>query len=150
MLGFHNAQDVKRRLTMPFQIESARKSLAMAAVSALLLYASPIAAQRWSDGGTSGVSTRPTHRNIGRCDDPGRDDRRRHDERFDCSSFGDSAAYADGEWALYNNRSWNSDSYNDWWHDRPDRAFPRWVLEQRARGTCTADRMWWSGSGWHC
>ena len=57
--------------------------------------------------------------------------------------------YADGEWALYNNRSWDSDSYNDWWHDRPDRAFPRWVQEQRG-GPCPEDRMWWSGTGWHC
>jgi hypothetical protein len=62
----------------------------------------------------------------------------------------DSYAYADGEWALYNNRSWEPDSYNDWWHDRPDRAFPRWVQEQRMRGTCEPERMWWSGSGWHC
>lgn len=67
-----------------------------------------------------------------------------------CSSFGEGFAYADGEWALYNNRSWEPNSYNDWWHDRPDRAFPRWVIEQHARGTCDADRMWWSGSGWHC
>ncbi len=52
-----------------------------------------------------------------------------------------------GEWALYNNRSWEPDSYNDWWHDRPDRAFPRWVQHNQ---NCTEDRMWWSGSGWHC
>jgi hypothetical protein len=52
-----------------------------------------------------------------------------------------------GEWALYNNRSWEPDSYNDWWHDRPDRAYPRWVQHNR---DCTADRMWWSGQGWHC
>ena len=71
-----------------------------------------------------------------------------HDGRFGC--FGDGWAYADGQWALYNNRSWESDSYNDWWHDRPDRAYPRWVTEQRMRGTCDPDRMWWSGNGWHC
>ena len=62
----------------------------------------------------------------------------------------DGWAYADGQWALYNNRSWAPDSYNDWWNDRPDRAYPRWVQEQHMRGTCTPDRMWWSGSGWHC
>ncbi|HEV2595436.1 MAG TPA: hypothetical protein VGU01_09590, partial [Sphingomicrobium sp.] len=42
-------------------------------------------------------------------------------------------------------RSWNSDSFNDWWHDRPDRAYPRWVWHNH---DCTADRMWWSGAGW--
>ena len=52
-----------------------------------------------------------------------------------------------GEWALYNNRSWEPDSYNDWWHDRPDRSFPRWVKQNQ---NCEPDRMWWSGSGWHC
>jgi hypothetical protein len=63
---------------------------------------------------------------------------------FNCASYGDY-------WGYYNpdfNRSWDSDSYNDWWHDRPDRAFPRWVQQQKE--TCEPDRMWWSGSGWHC
>ena len=70
-------------------------------------------------------------------------DRHRRDGRFN-----DEAAigtwYEGGEWALYNNRSWEPDSYNDWWHDRPDRAFPRWVQN----GSC--ERMWWSGGGWRC
>lgn len=44
-------------------------------------------------------------------------------------------------------RSWNSDNFNDWWHDRPDRAYPRWVWHNR---DCTEDRMWWSGAGWRC
>ena len=74
----------------------------------------------------------------------------RRGDRFDCRAFSDGFAYADGEWARYNNRSWDPDSYNDWWNDRPDRAYPRWVQEQQARGTCEPDRMWWSGSGWHC
>jgi|SRR3954451_2548327 hypothetical protein len=51
-----------------------------------------------------------------------------------------------GEWAAYNNRSWAPDSYNDWWHDRPDRAYPRWIQHNE---NCSPDRMWWSGS-WHC
>jgi len=55
-----------------------------------------------------------------------------------------------GEWALYNNRSWTSDSYNDWWHDRPDRAFPRWVQQSQQSTMCDENRMWWSGAGWRC
>jgi hypothetical protein len=50
----------------------------------------------------------------------------------------------------YDASDWRADSGNDWWNDRPDRAYPRWVQDQRARGTCDPDRMWWSGSGWHC
>ena len=76
--------------------------------------------------------------------------RRSHDRRaMRCAPLVGGWAYADGEWALYNNRSWAPDSYNDWWHDRPDRAFPRWVQEQRG-GACAPDRMWWSGGGWRC
>ena len=48
-------------------------------------------------------------------------------------------------WALYNNRSFEPDSYNDWWHDRPDRAFPRWMQNNQ---DCA--RLWWSGGGWRC
>jgi hypothetical protein len=50
----------------------------------------------------------------------------------------------------YEDRDWRPDTGNDWWNERPDRAYPRWVQEQQARGTCEPDRMWWSGSGWHC
>ena len=49
-----------------------------------------------------------------------------------------------GEWALYNNRSWESDSYNDWWHDQPMRSFPRWVTS----GMC--ERKWYSADILRC
>jgi hypothetical protein len=74
----------------------------------------------------------------------GHGDHHGHDGRFD-----DGAAiatwYEGGQWALYNNRSWLPDSYNDWWHDRPDRAFPRWVQNNQL-----CQRQWWSGGGWRC
>lgn len=50
-----------------------------------------------------------------------------------------------GEWALYNNRSWESDSYNDWWHDRPDRAYPAWM---RRNQDC--QRPWFAGNTLTC
>jgi hypothetical protein len=50
-----------------------------------------------------------------------------------------------GEWALYNNRSWAPDSYNDWWHDRPDRAYPAWM---RRNQDC--QRPWYSGDVLTC
>ena len=40
---------------------------------------------------------------------------------------------------------WRSDSFNDWWHDRPDRAFPRWVASNR-----DCQRQYWAGGGWRC
>jgi len=125
--------------------------------AALTLSSAPAAADHFGGSGMHSsrspgfVNGCPGARDFSRC----RDFRRHgHDGRFArnfrCDGFGDGFAYADGEWALYNNHSWDPDSYNDWWNDRPDRAYPRWVQEQRERGTCDPDRMWWSGSGWHC
>lgn len=48
-------------------------------------------------------------------------------------------------WALYNNRSFEPDSFNGWWHDRPDRAYPAWVQRNQ-----DCQRLWWSGGGWRC
>lgn len=74
----------------------------------------------------------------------GQGEHRRRDGRFDDN--GQLGIWVDGgEWALYNNRSWQPDSYNDWWHDRPDRAYPRWMLSNQ-----NCERKWWSGSGWKC
>ena len=81
-----------------------------------------------------------------RCDMDRRDGRRGDGRRHrggDCIAGG--WGWYGGEWALYNNRSWESDSYNDWWHDRPDRAFPRWVQNNQ-----NCERIWSSGSGWRC
>ncbi len=53
--------------------------------------------------------------------------------------------YYGGEWALYNNRSWEQDSYNDWWHENPERAYPAWMRHNQH-----CDRMWWSGDTLIC
>jgi hypothetical protein len=79
------------------------------------------------------------------CD--GRDMRRRdgraHGAIDGCAAFPAGWGYFDQDI----NRSWAPDSFNDWWNDRPDRAYPRWIFHNQ---DCTPDRMWWSGSGWHC
>jgi hypothetical protein len=96
-------------------------------------------------GVNSGGGSVRIHRGFGgdRRDGWQRRDRHRRDGRFDDDAV--IGTWVDGgEWALYNNRSWEPDSYNDWWHDRPDRAFPRWVQN----GNC--ERMWWSGGNWRC
>ena len=122
-----------------------RRWLVAVAVAATLTFPAQ-AQQRMGSpiprGNSPTFGAAPAAGGLDRCSDG----RGHHDARFACDGF----AYADGQWALYNNRSWDAESYNDWWNDRPDRAYPRWVQEQRARGTCEPDRMWWSGSGWHC
>jgi hypothetical protein len=50
-----------------------------------------------------------------------------------------------GEWALYNNRSWAPDSYNDWWHDNPSRAYPAWMQRNQ-----DCSRKWFSGDTLTC
>jgi hypothetical protein len=76
--------------------------------------------------------------------DRGRRDDRRRGRRNDSVVIGDLGYYG-GEWALYNNRSFESDSYNDWWHDRPDRAYPRWLSNNQ-----DCQRQYWTGNGWRC
>lgn len=69
--------------------------------------------------------------------------RMRHSGTIACSDgFG---GWYGGEWALYNNRTWEADSYNDWWHDRPDRAYPAWM---RRNQDCS--RQWFSGDSLRC
>ena len=66
------------------------------------------------------------------------DRRRRHD--------GDSGVWINGgEWAQYNNRPFEPDSFNGWWHDRPDRAYPAWV-----RNNQDCAKQWYQGSTLRC
>lgn len=41
------------------------------------------------------------------------------------------------------NRSFAQDKWNDWWHDHPDRAFPRWMSRNKdcARRWYSADTL---------
>jgi hypothetical protein len=43
------------------------------------------------------------------------------------------------------NESWRPYSFNDWWHERPDRAYPRWMTRNR---DCA--RPWYSGDVLTC
>ena len=50
-----------------------------------------------------------------------------------------------GEWARYNNQTFQSDGFNDWWHDRPDRAYPAWM-----RNNQDCAKQWYAGSTLRC
>ena len=41
--------------------------------------------------------------------------------------------------------AWRPDGFNDWWHERPERAYPRWMQSNQ-----NCDRMWWGGGVWRC
>lgn len=57
--------------------------------------------------------------------------------------FGGGWGYYDGDYDA--NRSFAEDKWNDWWHDRPDRAYPAWM---RRNQDCS--RPWYSGSELTC
>src|SRR3712207_4141378 len=64
---------------------------------------------------------------------------RHHPRRdFDGTAF----AWGYGFPTAYDDAGWAPSSGNSWWHDRPDRAYPRWVMEQRhSDGPCDPSRM---------
>jgi len=125
-----------------------RALLGLAALAAVTLPAAPAHAQAFtgSAGARSG-DFRSDFRGDGRrgvsCfDRRDRDGDRRRGDRCRTDVVMD---WYGGEWALYNNRSWASDSYNDWWHDRPDRAYPAWMRHNQ-----DCQRQWFSGDVLRC
>ena len=97
--------------------------------------AAPASAQ-FDPGAAASVS-------VHRGSDGIRHDRRRHRGCPTTIVIGDLGW--NNDWALNNNRSWEPDSFNDWWHERPSRAYPRWFQNN---GNC--DRVWWGGGVWRC
>jgi hypothetical protein len=129
-----------------------------AAVAAIALPATPALAGS-SDAPFAGFGSAPAfagvqagvpvriHRGSGHSNGHNGDRHRRdRDNRGDTLVVGDGWGWNDGgQWALYNNRSWESDSYNDWWHDQPWRAYPRWMSQNLG-----CDKRWYSGDILRC
>jgi hypothetical protein len=62
--------------------------------------------------------------------------------------FGDAGYYTSGydDPGDYDaNRSFDADKWNDWWHERPERAFPRWMSRNQ---DCA--RRWYSADVLTC
>ena len=65
--------------------------------------------------------------------------------------YGDRRRRRGGDTVLFYDRdyqgdtAWRANSYNDWWHERPERAYPRWMANNQ-----DCQRLWWSGGGWRC
>jgi hypothetical protein len=60
------------------------------------------------------------------------------------SGYGYAAGYNDyGDFD--GNRSFDPDKWNDWWHERPDRAYPRWMSRNQ-----DCSRRWYSGDVLTC
>jgi hypothetical protein len=116
-----------------------------APVAALTLAASPAAALDpagpvFVGGSAHGVTVHhglpPGFSGNGWHDGPRHDGdrRRRHSDAvfiYDRDYQGDTA--------------WRANSYNDWWHERTERSYPRWMASNQ-----DCQRLWWSGGGWRC
>ena len=56
------------------------------------------------------------------------------------------AAYGYGDYSDFDgNRSFDPHKWNDWWHERPERAYPRWLSRNQ---DCA--RRWYSGDVLTC
>jgi hypothetical protein len=133
--------------------------LGLAAGAALIVPAAPASAVHWSDptfiaaanvqvhrgptGGSHDVNAPPAgRRGDFRRHGSGGHDGRRHRDRDD--------DFADGGWWYYpqdfdGNRSFDPDKFNDWWHERTWRSFPRWTQNNQ-----NCERVYWTGAGWRC
>lgn len=134
-----------------------RMLLAAAASLAVALSAGGAQAQQWSgsdhhrrDGGFTGSGFNGCGVSRGGFD--GRHDGGNHDGHGHRGGGGRNFCSTDvvmdwygGEWALWNNRSWEPTSYNDWWHENPARAYPAWM---RRNQDCA--RKWYSGDVLTC
>lgn len=69
-------------------------------------------------------------------------DRDRHHPRRH-RGFGDSVFIYDRDYQ--GDTVWRSNSFNDWWHDRPDRAYPRWLQTNQ-----NCERPWYAGTTLRC
>lgn len=129
---------------------------AAASLAAVTVAAAPAEAQRWSDPNFIAAASVTVHRGGPSIPDSGgfvrprapgdfgRDHRGRHrrDRGFDDGFFAGSWGYYD-----YEDRTFDPEGYNDWWHERPWRAYPAWVQHNQG---CSPDRMWWGGGSWRC
>lgn len=56
--------------------------------------------------------------------------------------FGDTI-YIDREYQ--GDTAWRATGFNDWWHDQPERSFPRWM-----QNNANCERRWWGGDALRC
>jgi hypothetical protein len=117
--------------------------LLAAAAAVLTLTAAPAQAEATGFRGHSSSSFNGVA--VHRIFERGHGDGNHQDRHRHRNSRGDAFFAGSYDSDYDQNRSWEPDSYNDWWHDRPDRAFPRWMTHNQ-----NCERLWWSGGDWRC
>ena len=118
-----------------------RLLLAAAALAAIAVPAAAAAPDRSGSGFTSFANGAVQ---IHRGGDFRRDDRgdfRRDDRRHDRHRGDVFFPYREYQ----GDSLWRPESFNDWWHERPNRAYPAWIMRNQ-----NCEREYWSGGGWRC
>ena len=117
-----------------------------------IVASAPAGAQSWTTAGigsgtafaaSSGVSTR--HGGTGHSIAIGGGDRRDHRDRRRNRGFDNGVVFGEWDREYQGDTLWRPDSFNDWWHERPNRAFPRWMQNNQ-----NCERQWWGGGTWRC
>jgi len=123
-----------------------RVLLGLAALAATAL-ASPANAQNFSTATFGASDARPWVATLPQAGHERRDsDRRGHVHRgvpAAALAYGYSGYNDYGDYDA--NRSFDPDKWNDWWHERPERAYPRWMSRNQ---DCA--RRWYSGDVLTC
>ena len=121
-----------------------RALLGLAAAAAIVSTA-PAASQGFAAAGFGASSSGPATPGLSFRVDVHRGHGDGHHRRHRGDGFGFG-------WTGYNdfgdydaNRSFDPDRWNDWWHERPERAFPRWMSRNQ---DCA--RKWYSGDVLTC
>jgi len=117
---------------------------AAGSVAAIVLAASGAQAQSFSGSGHNGRFDGRFAGPAFACGDRSSHHGDRRRDRVACSTDVVMSWYG-GEWARWNNRSWEPTSYNDWWHEEPSRAYPAWMSRNQ-----DCSRQWYSGDTLRC
>ena len=109
-------------------------AIAAATIAAAAIWGSPAAA---GDRALTGIPSTSVNSGFGGGFDHGfRRDRRRIRGTdtilvYDRGYQGDTA--------------WRAESFNDWWHERTERSYPRWL-----QNNANCERKWWAGETLRC
>ena len=110
-------------------------TFAAAMIAAVSLTSSPAAAGD-RDRGFTAIPSTTIHSGFG----GGFDDRFRRDRRLRGT---DTVLVYDRDYQ--GDTAWRPESFNDWWHERPNRSYPAWVLRNR-----DCQRRYWQGETLTC
>ena len=117
------------------------------AIASVIITAGPASAQSWT-GAAIGSGTAFAGDKSGFGHGAATMGDRRHGDRRDRRrgrGFEGPVIYGGWDRDYQGDSAWRANSFNDWWHERPNRSFPRWMQNNQ-----NCERQWWGGGAWRC